>query len=222
MNSFDLLKALKKAGYIKGDHHWLWWPNALSFEVVITSILGQNTKWSNVQKAVANLAQINALSLENFSKLSYETLSTAVIPSGFYKVKATRLLALAQNINEIFGDFESFSQEVSRDWLLEQKGLGKESADAVLCYACGRDEMVVDAYTFRLLQAFGFELKDYEEIKVFLQQGIAMHLDDIAKLYGKELSLNEIYARFHGKIVQYCSEHSVRKVVNVKDLEDLM
>ena len=219
LNSFDLLKALKQAGYIKGDRHWLWWPNALSFEVVITAILTQNTKWANVQKAVANLTQINALSLENLANLSYETLSIAIKPSGFYKVKATRLLALTNNISQTFGDFDNFSQAVSRDWLLAQKGLGRESADAILCYACGRNEMVVDAYTYRLLKAFDFELEDYEAIKTFLMQGIKEHLDDITKLYAKHLTLNEIYARFHGKIVQYCSEHSLRKVVNIEPLK---
>jgi endonuclease-3 related protein len=31
--------------------------------------------------------------------------------------------------------------------LLVQKGIGQESADSILCYACQREMMVVDSYS---------------------------------------------------------------------------
>jgi len=170
----------------------LWWPNAGTFEVVIAALLTQNTTWSNVEKSLKNLEGF--LELEHFVTLDEDSLKERIKPSGFYNQKAPRLLQLAKNIQECFGTFEKFQAEVSRKWLLEQKGIGKESADAILCYACKRDEMVVDTYTKRLLRSFGIEFKSYEDYKIFLEE-------DLRKHYPQE-QLPKIFALFHGMIVE--------------------
>ena len=84
---------------------------------------------------------------------------------------------------------------MTREWLLLQKGIGKESADAILCYACFREEMVVDSYTKRLLKTFDIEFGEYDEYKSFLEDGIVKNL--------KDSDLNLIFSRFHGMIVEY-------------------
>ena len=137
------------------------------------------------------------------------TLFTQLItPSGFKNQKAKRLKTICQNILEDFGDFESFQNSVSREWLLQQKGIGAESADAILCYACGQEQMVVDAYTNRLLKEFGYEFESYDELKDWLEFGINENLDKIVEFYEYEISLNEIYCKFHGKIVEYMKRKS--------------
>ena len=51
-----------------------------------------------------------------------------------YNVCYTKLLrvlkTLCSAIAETFGDFESFTCNVTRSWLLTQKGIGKETADS--------------------------------------------------------------------------------------------
>ena len=170
-----------------------WWPNSGTFEVVVGAILTQNTTWRNVQKSLKNLE--NFLTLDSFLSLHVNSLKEKIRPSGFYNQKAPRLLQLAQNIQNEFGDFNSFVKEVTREWLLSQQGIGEESADAILCYACYRDEMVVDSYTKRLLKTFDIELKNYREYKEFLEYGFK------EVFTCKELNL--IYARYHGMIVEY-------------------
>lgn len=49
-------------------------------------------------------------------------------------------------------------------------------------------------------------------------EGIDTHWYKVHALYGRELSLNEVYARFHGKIVEFCKENSKGKVVDIKSL----
>lgn len=71
--------------------------------------------------------------------------------------------------------------------------------------------MVVDKYTQRLLSRFGWEFVEYDDIKEFLSRGIEENLDKIEKLYSKSLSLNFVYARFHGKIVEYSKEHPKKR-----------
>lgn len=174
-----------------------WWPNAGKFEVVIGAVLAQNTTWHNVEKSLENLAGF--LELERFLRLDEERLKECIRPSGFYNQKAPRLLALARNIKRHYATFENFQKEVSREWLLAQKGIGQESADAILCYGCFKEEMVVDAYTKRALKEFGIEFSSYMKYKTFIQTEVEQN----KKLFIKEGSLNLFYARFHGMFVEY-------------------
>jgi len=212
-NSFDLLVILKNAGYLKELRDPRWWPHSGTHEVVVGAILTQQTKWEKVEKSLENLRKNSINSLEDISKLDNKTLSTLIKPSGFYNTKAKYLLGISKNIIKDFGCFDEFCLSVNRDWLLAQKGIGEESADSILCYGCLQDYFVVDNYTQRLLNAFGYEFDSYENISDWMSSGILANKNKIDKLYDKEMSLNEIYARFHGKIVEYCKENSKGKTV---------
>ena len=100
-----------------------------------------------------------------------------------------------------FGDFENFKENVSREWLLAQNGIGQETADSILCYVCFREVMVVDKYTQKLLANKGMEFLEYEDIQYFLQTGIENRFNEISK--ENENDLNLCYARFHGMIVEF-------------------
>ena len=54
-----------------------------------------------------------------------------------------------------------------RDELLEVHGIGPETADDILLYACGHPVFVVDAYTRRILSRHGHIAADvsYEELR---------------------------------------------------------
>jgi len=211
-NSFELLKRLKELGHIKDNREWLWWPNSGTFEVVVGAILTQNTKWENVEKSLQNIKKHTTMNLDGILRLEPGYLGELIRPSGFYNQKSVRLRNLCSNIKVDFGTFEHFCDEVSREWLLAQKGVGEESADAILNYSCKRDVMVVDKYTDRLLRSVGYEFESYGDIQEWLKRGIDDHLDEVYELYGKELELFEIYARFHGKIVEFSKVKSGDKI----------
>ena len=217
-NSYELLAALKKLGYIKDERDPLWWPNALTFEVVVGALLTQQTKWEKVEKSLANLQEAGLMRLEAIANADLKQLQMLVKPSGFYNTKAKRLQQLCINIREDFGSFEQFQLEVEREWLLAQKGVGEETADSILSYACGREAMVVDSYTQRILGALGYQFESYGEIQNWLTEGLLANLKHISKLYGKELPVSTIYSRFHGKIVEYAKVHIRGKCVNIEEL----
>lgn len=205
-NSYELFLFLKEKNLLENSPlHW--WPNYGTFETVVGAILTQNTKWTNVKKSLQNLHQYNLISLETLSHAHLPLLIQAITPSGFKNQKATRLKMLCQNIQDTFGDFETFQEEVSRTWLLKQKGIGEETADAILCYACKQEEMIVDKYTQKLLHSFGFEFESYEELKQWCEYGINENFDKIIQLYGYEITLNQLYCRFHGKIVEFMKQN---------------
>lgn len=184
-----------------------WWPNYGTVETLIGAILTQNTKWQNAEKSLDNLKKSDLLSLETLAQIDLPTLTFAITPSGFKNQKAVRLKQLCQNIVETFFDFENFQNEVTRSWLLKQKGVGEETADAILCYACQKEEMIVDKYTHRLVKQFGFEFESYEELKQWCEYGINENFDKIIQLYGYDITLNKIYCRFHGKIVEFMKQN---------------
>ena len=191
-NSLDIYNFLKGKNLLRDSSDY-WWPNTGTFEVIIGTILTQNTTWKNVEKSLKNLDSF--LELESFLTLDEARLKKMIKPSGFYNQKAPRLLQLSLNIKNDFYDFKTFQSKVSREWLLKQTGIGKESADAILCYACFKKEMVVDSYTKRFLKTFDIEFADYDEYKEYLEYGLKYNFDE------KELNL--IYARYHGMIVEY-------------------
>ncbi|WP_104747658.1 3-methyladenine DNA glycosylase [Helicobacter cetorum] len=208
LDSFDILKALKNLNLLENTP-LVWWPNAYSFETLIGAILTQNTKFENVLKSLENLK--NALILEsddenNLKKIACIepiNLKERIRPSGFYNQKAKRIISLSENILKDFKNFENFKKEVTREWLLNQKGIGKESADVILCYVCAREVMVVDKYTYLFLKKLGIEIEDYDELQNFFMKGVEENLKNASALYEKPISLAELYARFHGKIVEF-------------------
>lgn len=197
-SSYELLIFLEENRLLEESPH-AWWPNEGTFQTVIEAIMTQNTKWENVQKSIKNLEGLCLL--ESFNDLPLDLLKEAIRPSGFYNQKAERLKRLTTAIIERFGDFESFYEEVRREWLLSQKGIGLESADTILCYACHREVMVVDKYTDRLLRSYGYTFESYEEIQSWLVSGVEENWEKIQERY--ESSLYLCYARFHGMIVEY-------------------
>lgn len=201
MQSDELFIAILKSGIKVNDY---WWPNYGTFEVVVGAILTQNTKWNNVENSLENLKNANLLNLEKIANCDILFLSELIKPSGFHNVKSKRLNMLCKNILKDFGDFDSFVNLVSRKWLISQKGIGFESCDAILCYACKRDIMVVDNYTKKILSKLNYEFESYDEAREWLE---GMDMQIICDYYGENLSINEIYARFHGVIVEFCKLH---------------
>ncbi len=211
LDSFEILKALKSLDLLENAPAW-WWPNALKFEALLGVVLTQNTKFEAVLKSLENLK--NAFILENddeinLKKIAYmefSKLAECVRPSGFYNQKAKRLIDLSGNILKDFQSFENFKQEVTREWLLDQKGIGKESADAILCYVCAKEVMVVDKYSYLFLKKLGIEIEDYDELQNFFEKGVQENLNSALVLYENTISLAQLYARFHGKIVEFSKQ----------------
>jgi endonuclease-3 related protein len=200
-NSYELLIKLREKDFIKNKPKY-WWPNAGTFEVVIGAILTQNTKWENVEKAIEKLKIENGeLRIEEIANFEPLFLADLIKPVGFYNQKAKRLISLSKNILKDFGNFNSFKENVTRKWLLAQKGVGFETADSILCYGCFRKIMVVDTYTKRLLKKQGYEFESYDEIREWCERGIEENWNKLSSFYENDLNL--CFARFHGKIVEF-------------------
>lgn len=217
-SSYALWLSLKKLDLLK-DSPPYWWPDVGTFDVVVGAILTQQTKWEKVEEALQNLRDMDICSLNELSNAPIMIIQTAIKPCSYYKKKSLTLQAVCMAIVETFGDFETFKEEVDRAWLLDQKGIGPESGDAILCYACKRDIMVVDSYTNRLLKAYGYTFESYDALQEWIEFGIRERFSDISKNDMNCESLFTIFSRFHGMIVEYTKRNVHKGKVRTDPLD---
>ncbi|HKW31002.1 MAG TPA: endonuclease III domain-containing protein [Verrucomicrobiae bacterium] len=136
--------------------HLHWWPGETPFEVCVGAILTQNTAWTNVERAIANLQAARVLETKKLFALPESKLAELIRPAGYFNVKARRLRSFLRVLVEDFGgDLKRlFAGETSvvRARLLAVNGIGPETADSMLLYAGGHHSFVIDAYTKRIFQ----------------------------------------------------------------------
>jgi endonuclease-3 related protein len=156
-----------------GAQHW--WPAETQFEVIVGAYLTQNTAWTNVEQALANLRRANLLSVEGIREVKLARLQRLIRPSGYFRQKAKRLKTFVAFLDDQYeGSLHkllSQPTEKLREELLSLNGVGPETADSILLYAGNRPVFVVDAYTRRILgrHAIVPENTDYEEIRHLFQ-----------------------------------------------------
>lgn len=136
--------------------HLHWWPGDTPFEICVGAILTQNTAWTNVKKAIANLKRAKVLSARKMFDLPASELAELIRPAGYFNIKAGRLRSFLATLLEEHGGtlkrlFAGETAEV-RERLLAIKGIGPETADSMLLYAGDHHSFVIDAYTKRIFQ----------------------------------------------------------------------
>tara|TARA_R110002072_G_scaffold74374_4_gene176281 strand:- start:51148 stop:51795 length:648 start_codon:yes stop_codon:yes gene_type:complete len=177
-----------------GPQHW--WPAETPFEVMVGAILTQNTAWTNVEKAIQNLKQANALNTHAIIALSDEELAALIRPSGYFNVKTKRL----KNYTNWFvgeGRFKRLDQYSTYDLrqrLLTVNGIGPETADDILLYTFERAVFVIDTYTRRLLKNLQIITGDetYENLRQLFESSLDQ---DVA-----------LFKEYHALIVRHAKE----------------
>jgi endonuclease-3 related protein len=148
-----------------------WWPGRTRFEVVVGAILTQNTAWGNVEKAIKNLRHAGALNPRNMVLLTETELAELIKSSGYYRVKARRLMNFMRMLNDQYecslNRLFRLEMKQLRDVLLGVSGIGQETADSIILYAAEKPVFVIDAYTRRIFARHGWcsEKATYDELQ---------------------------------------------------------
>lgn len=177
------------------------WPADTVYEIMVGAILTQNTAWTNVEKAICNFA--GDLTPQRIQTLPQEELEALIRPAGFFRQKALYL----KNLTDWYAFYKFNPEAVQREpmeklrkELLDLKGVGPETADAILLYAFEFPTFVVDAYTKRLFSRYPVEAgKSYKEIKTYVEDRLPRD--------------TMVYNRFHALIVHHAKEHCKKKPV---------
>jgi len=154
-----------------------WWPGDSRFEIMVGAVLTQNTAWSNVEKAIANLKRARALTPAAIVAAPAARLAGWLRPSGYFNVKARRLRALCVWLIARGGlrRLARLPTGRLRAELLAVHGIGPETADDILLYAFDRPVFVIDAYTRRLFRRLGTVAGDeaYESLRRLFEASLA-------------------------------------------------
>ena len=180
-----------------GPQHW--WPARTRLEVILGAILTQNTAWHNATLALRNLRHAGLLSWPGLRGAPLPRLEACVRPAGFYRQKARAIRGFADWLERQYGGslhkLLLLPADELRRRLLDLRGLGPETVDAILLYAARRPLFVADAYTRRVLARHGFlpATADYPATQVFLHA----HLPRQAPLFNE----------FHALLVEVGKKH---------------
>ncbi|MFP4147381.1 MAG: endonuclease III domain-containing protein [Halorhodospira sp.] len=180
-----------------GEQHW--WPADTGFEVLVGAVLTQNAAWRNVERALANLREEGLLDPVALVEAPVETVAAAIRPSGYFNVKTRRLRNLCiAYLQE--GGLEGLllqPTETLRERLLAINGIGRETADDILLYACHRPVFVIDAYTRRIFQRLGWIQGDegYERLRAAVEEALGPETTTFNELHAQLVTLGKATCR---------------------------
>jgi len=175
-----------------GPQHW--WPGDTQFEIIVGAILTQNTNWTNVEKAIANLNAACVLNPHALHTMASDQLAELIRPAGYFRIKAQRIKSFLTWLFESAGGdlalLDPRHTDSLREELLAIRGIGPETADSILLYAFNRPVFVVDTYSARLAVRHGLIESPfgYEELQDLFQSNLP---EDV-----------QLYNEYHALIVK--------------------
>jgi len=154
----------------------IWSKDSTPFEVLISTILSQNTNRNNTTKAFERLKRRFKMTPQELASADVEEIKRCIKPAGLYKVKGQRIKKIAQIIWEDYEDdlnrILNLPLNKARKKLLSLPGVGKKTADVVLSFSAGRGTFPVDRHIDRIARRLKLvkERAGYEEIRRFFER----------------------------------------------------
>lgn len=183
-----------------------WWPGRTRLEVILGAILTQNTAWRNAALALKRLRRAGLLNSKGLSGASLRELRSRIRPAGFFRQKACAIRSVLDWLEQTYAGsvarmFRAPAPRL-REELLALKGIGPETADAILLYAGQQPFFVADAYTRRILSrhALVSARAGYAHVQKYLHE----HLPPDQRLF------NEFHALLVETGKRYCWRQAPR------------
>ncbi len=169
------------------------------YEIILGTILTQNTSWTSAENALLNLKALDVIDPENLLNLNEDILKEAIRCAGFLNQKAEYIIEVTKFYISLEGEIPA------RKEILKVKGVGNETADSILLYAYKQPEFVVDSYTRR----------------IFIHQGLIDDKDNynkIKNLFESNLSPDiTVYNEYHALIVEHGKRFYSKKPYGIND-----
>lgn len=158
--------------------HQSWWPSTSHFETIIGAILAQGVAWKNVTMAIENLKENDLLNPKKLLYAKTDEIAIQIKPSRFYNQKSKKIknfiIFYYNDYNADLALMASEETDILRDKLLKVNGLGEETVDSILLYACEKPIFVVDTYTKRIFSRYGLlnPKLNYKEVQHFFMKNL--------------------------------------------------
>ena len=177
-----------------------WWPGGDCFEIMVGAVLTQNAAWRNAERAIGQMRERGALTPAAVAALPLDRLEKLVRPAGGWRRKARTLAALAETIESGKGGLAgllSTDAGLLRQALLAIRGIGPETADAMLLYAGGHAVFVVDAYTRRFVERHGIAdaRAGYAEVQELFENALDHDAEAFAECHALLVEIGKRFCR---------------------------
>jgi endonuclease-3 len=155
-----------------------WRSDRDPIDVLIGTILSQNTSDANSGKAFASLkASFN--SWEAVASAPVEHIAQVIKSGGLHQIKAARIKQVLEQIQQEQGhisldSLKSMSMAEAEDYLMRLPGVGRKTARCVLLFSLGKPSLPVDTHIFRVAKRLGLidSRASIEKVPSLLQEQI--------------------------------------------------
>ena len=136
-----------------------WHPNSKPVDVLIETILSQNTSDTNSGRAFASL-KARFDSWQAVASAPAERIAEVIKCGGLSQIKAIRIKQVLQRIEKEQGhitldSLKSKTMIEAEDYLMRLPGVGHKTASCVLLFSLGRPSLPVDTHVFRVAKRLG-------------------------------------------------------------------
>ncbi|PLX82463.1 MAG: endonuclease [Desulfuromonas sp.] len=191
-----------------------WWPGEPGFPMAVGAILTQNTAWINVERALERLREGGPISVPRVADIDLDELQDLIRPAGYFRQKSLYLKEFSLYLQQAHaGSLESLLRQplaLARAELLGRRGIGPETADAILLYAMNHPTFVVDAYAIRWLGRVGLDVphSGYEGVRSFFLANLPSDPALFNEYHALLVALGKHYCRKNKPV---CPECPLRK-----------
>ncbi|WP_179395913.1 endonuclease III domain-containing protein [Lacticaseibacillus absianus] len=164
-----------------------WWPADTKLEILVGAILVQNTNWRNVDRSLTNLRAATAFDSHRLAALPQADLIALIRPSGFYQNKSRALIDLLAWLRQWDYDLSrpaALPPAQLRADLLDLRGIGAETADAMRLYVFDQPTFIADQYARRLFGWLGQPHTTYASLRRATRAVDDWALQDAQELHG--------------------------------------
>ena len=136
-----------------------WRPDGDPLDVLIGTILSQNTSDTNSGRALASL-KATFDSWEAAAQAPAQHIAHAIRCGGLSQIKAVRIKHVLEQIQEEQGRISLdalrlMSMAEAEEYLMRMPGVGHKTASCVLLFSLGKPSMPVDTHVFRVAKRLG-------------------------------------------------------------------
>lgn len=136
-----------------------WRPGRDQIDVLIQTILSQNTSDVNSDRAFASL-KASFASWDAVAAAPAERIAQAIQCGGLFRIKAVRIKQVLERIRKEQGHInlralKSMTVAEAEDYLMRLPGIGRKTASCVLLFSLGKPSLPVDTHVLRVARHLG-------------------------------------------------------------------
>lgn len=136
-----------------------WQPERDPIDVLIGTVLSQNTSDANSGRAFASL-KASFESWEAIASAPAEHIAQVIKSGGLSQIKALRIKQVLEQIEKEQGhisldSLKAMSMAEAKEYLMRLPGVGHKTASCVLLFSLGKPSLPVDTHIFRVAKRLG-------------------------------------------------------------------